>query len=190
MNERHGERLDTPETEPAPTITSKARTASWVYRNGNQERAAERPVDTPAPTVHFGHALNDVSWVERRPAPTVVTTRRSKDGLLVGRQMAEGEGENVGGWGWERPSTAVCADPRISPPGYRAEGNYKGERSMDNAVRVTLQEAAILQGFPPDYPFQGSRTKQFEQVGNAVPPPLARAIIAALLDVQEERKVA
>lgn len=32
MNERHGDRRDTPETEPAPTITSKARTARWYDR--------------------------------------------------------------------------------------------------------------------------------------------------------------
>ena len=87
----------------------------------------------------------------------------------------------------------MCGDPRISPPGYRGraddydgEGNYTGERSMDKAVRVTLQEAAILQGFPADYPWQGSRTKQFEQVGNAVPPPLARAVLEQLVDLPAE----
>lgn len=42
MTDRHGDRPDTPVTEPAPVITSKARSAEWVYVNGNQPNAAIR----------------------------------------------------------------------------------------------------------------------------------------------------
>ena len=42
--------------------------------------------------------------------------------------------------------------------------------------RLSVQESAALQGFPDDYPFQGARTAVYKQIGNAVPPPLARAV--------------
>jgi DNA (cytosine-5)-methyltransferase 1 len=144
---------------PAPTVDTKVGGSwkvgppgshkdapqSWKLRMGNQEKATERVVDEPAPTVLFGHRLNDVEWVH------------------------------------DRPSTTVTGDPRIAEPGHKKDKDFPDSPGrMENAVRVTLEEAAALQSFPPDYPFQGTKTKRFEQVGNAVPPLLARAVLAAL----------
>ena len=52
---------------------------------------------------------------------------------------------------------------------------YRGGRR--DTIRLAVDDAATLQGFPA-HPWEGSWTKQMEQVGNAFPPPLAMAVLA------------
>ena len=63
---------------------------------------------------------------------------------------------------------------------YWTPAELDGKHSAETSIRVTVAEAAVLQSFPSDYVWRGTQGKQFQQVGNAVPPILAAAILRSV----------
>ncbi|MFJ5952637.1 DNA cytosine methyltransferase [Streptomyces noursei] len=140
---------------PAPTHSRYSRITS---QDGNRDLL---------PWVSMAEALG---WgMTRRPGLTVAvgTGAGGPDPSCVG-----GSGSRVALYR-ERDAGRWITDTR--PVGADAVPSYRGGRK--DMIRVSVADAAALQTFPPGHPFRGTRTKQYEQVGNAMPPVLAEAVI-------------
>jgi DNA (cytosine-5)-methyltransferase 1 len=66
---------------------------------------------------------------------------------------------------------------RLVAGGEPRTGRVRGAR------RITVTEAALLQTFPPGMHFAGTRSSCYRQIGNAVPPLLARELGSALVEL-------
>lgn len=77
---------------------------------------------------------------------------------------------------WGKPSWTVAYGHRevhIHPSGKR---------------RLSIYEAMLLQGFPPEYVLKGNLSDQIRLVSDAVPPPLARALAESVLGILDASK--
>jgi DNA (cytosine-5)-methyltransferase 1 len=121
-------------------------------RNNDRNPRQERPTPSTEPAPALGTKGNQYIL---RPAPTVTAQE------VKGTRASEASGGTFNG-GPDRASDAL----------YLATGRR----------RLTVEECAALQSFPPDHPWRGTKRSKYQQVGNAVPPPLARVVAQRVLE--------
>lgn len=157
-----------------------------------------RKVGRPEPTHDKGDALGLEWWQTMAEAlgwsGAVGFPRRSdgRDEVIIGGEAyrardlrptdepAQMVTEKARSWAYMRPATTVVGSFRpdiIAAPGWRKPGDGPRQNAA-GSVRVEAWEAGVLQSFRSDYPWQGAKTRQYQQIGNAVPPRLAAHVIA------------
>ncbi|MFF4529478.1 DNA cytosine methyltransferase [Streptomyces sp. NPDC001407] len=138
--------------EPFPSGSRKALTTS--RERGSWKHRTQSPVTAGSRTTR--------SWVLRNNSQANATVRRLDEPagtLFFGHRVNECV------WLPEQPHAgSTPASPRPS--------------CSSEAIRITAVEAGILQTFPAWYPWQGTKSRQFQQIGNAVPPLMAAHLLA------------
>lgn len=171
---RTGSRGDRDITEvtgaPGPTMTTSAR-RNWSL--------LARALDLPSTTVC---------------ADPRVTARNHHVGAE--RATAEPDGAalfNVA----DLPAATVCGKAPVSNRNRVTSSQTAGAKPLEHwdgttALRLTVDQAAALQTFPADWPFQGPKDAVMKQIGNAVPPLWAQHLLraAAGLDTNQVESVA
>lgn len=123
-----------------------------------------------------------LGWCEA-PARGAPPARAARRGYVGDRQR--GLDCPRPSWSFSRPATTVLGDPRITAPGSWPRVGRRSELVRGRPLRVTVQEAGVLQGFRRDYPWRGSKSARYEQIGSAVCPPVAKRVLAEAIRPSE-----
>ncbi|MDI9836309.1 DNA cytosine methyltransferase [Streptomyces sp. KAU_LT] len=106
-----------------------------------------------------------------RPAPTLVGGSKNRGGADLGPTGAKRTwatmGVNAGSLGDEIPGPDFVWDPALG---------------RDHMVRITVEQAALLQGFPDSWAVTGRKTARYRQIGHATPPPVGEALGRAFVE--------
>ncbi len=141
---------------------------------------ASRTINVTPPTPTHAQQPESDLWGEQR---SQWRTMAETVGLPTGCEYDSGQNSRGPG-GTTVRYVRSCDRPAGTVTGQTT--NQWVIRSVDGTPvprKLTLSDSAALQGFRRDYPWHGTTAERNQQVGNAVPPPLAAHILAGLAGV-------
>ncbi|NSC22546.1 DNA cytosine methyltransferase [Streptomyces albus subsp. chlorinus] len=154
-------------SEPPADLYEELRPEMLRRRNVLRKRFPERQAD-----------INEAyrRWQKKaklraRVAPTLVGGSKKHGGADLGPNRAKASWRHFG----------------VNAMGVANEPEKTTDLARDflrlTGPMLTVQQAAIVQSFPKDWRFAGGKTAKYRQVGNAFPPPVARALGRAIASV-------
>lgn len=152
----------------------------------NRERAvllASRSIRPMLPTPTHGEDAD--ALIELLPWVTLADAL----GLEPGWVYDSGQNSTKGG-GLRERYVRSCDRPAGTLTGQTRGQWVLRPLSGNERRKLTFAEACRLQGFPEDYPFQGKSDERDQQLGNAVPPPLAALLLSSVTGIPLSREVA
>jgi DNA (cytosine-5)-methyltransferase 1 len=163
------------------TIYAEHEAGRWVHQGTNvthmgdvvQANGTIRSVDQPSATITASMDNGNWRWIDREAVVAEVEPR-------VNNQSGT---EFDLSWPMDRPAPVVAGRDILTMPGANANRFNGSTKSRNDGIRVTVEEAGVIQSFPADYPWHGNKGQRFQQVGNAVPPLLQHALTSHLLAV-------
>jgi DNA (cytosine-5)-methyltransferase 1 len=141
---------------------------------------------------HMGDIYNTKGCVRPLENPSMTLTAASDNGNFrwidvdrVTDKVAERLNNQSGTkfdltWPAYQPAAVVAGRGLNTAPGANGNRFNGSKKSRNDGVRITPDEAMTLQSFPEHYYFEGTKTSQFQQIGNAVPPLLGEAMVRAV----------
>ncbi|MEV7613467.1 DNA (cytosine-5-)-methyltransferase [Streptomyces sp. NPDC089799] len=107
-------------------------------------------------------------------APTLVGGSKKHGGADLGPSRAKAAWKQLGVSG-----LGVANDIKTC----NVKGSHERDLLGEGGPMLTVEQAAIIQGFPRGWDFSGGKTAQYRQVGNAFPPPVAAAVGRSIIEV-------
>ncbi|MER8044292.1 DNA (cytosine-5-)-methyltransferase [Streptomyces sp. NPDC094032] len=166
-----------------PTATREVPVSVAEALDETMQERYQRYFDSPKHGARARKALEH--WREAAAKRNVALDGKGIAPTLVGGSKKHG-GADLG------PSRAKAAWRQLGVSGMGVANDMETCAKKETEDRdlfgadgpmLTVEQAAIIQGFPKGWILDGGKTAQYRQVGNAFPPPVAKAVGDSIMDV-------